>query len=155
MQSTYNFAPTYCWYLPNYAANFMKKKYNTDTFDLKDMDLHNKIEHDGSLIRAFVSIPLRARRLLILFGGVGEDTHFEPDQSKIATHLIEELLNSASGKDAQGNPVLTSSDLGKALGQRMADSKAGNPEFTTSLLHRLFGAGKFVPCPSSFLVSCD
>jgi hypothetical protein len=52
MQSTYNFAPTYCFYLPQYAANFMKKDYCKGTFDLKDLDVHNEIEHDGSLIRA-------------------------------------------------------------------------------------------------------
>jgi len=120
-QSTYNFAPTFSFFLPNYAANFMKKDYKKDTFDLKDLDMHNKIEHDGSLAR--------------------EDTHFEPDQSKIAVHLVKELLNSASGKDADGNLVLTSSDLAKALSQRLANCKATNPEFTTSLLHRLFGAG--------------
>ena len=57
--------------------------------------------------------------------------------------LIEELLSSASGKDADGKPILTAVDLARALSQRLADAKATNPEFTTSLLHRLFGSGKW------------
>jgi hypothetical protein len=57
--------------------------------------------------------------------------------------LVEELLGSASGKDADGKPLLTASDLARALSQRLADAKATNPEFTTSLLHRLFGSGKW------------
>ena len=51
MQATYNLAPTFCVFLSSYIANFMKKDYNKDTFDLKDIDLHNQIEHDGSLLR--------------------------------------------------------------------------------------------------------
>jgi len=72
----------------------------------------------------------------------GEDIYVEPDTSKIATHLIEKLLNSASGKDKDGNLVLTFPDLSKALSQRQADSKANNPEFSRNCLVRLFGFGK-------------
>ena len=72
----------------------------------------------------------------------GEDIYVEPDTSKIATHLIEKLLNSASGKDKDGNLVLTFPDLSKALSQRQADSKANNPEFSRNLLVRFFGFGK-------------
>lgn len=120
----------------------MKRDYHKDTFDLKDLDKHNEIEHDASLIRA-CDTPNHSTIYLIPPIS-GEDTHFEPDQSKIATALIEELLNNASGKDEKGEPVITSSDLANALSQRLADSKASNPEFTTSFLHRMFGAGKCV-----------
>ena len=51
VQTTYNMAPTFCIFLSQYIANFMKKDYYKDTFDLKELDQHNKIEHDGSLIR--------------------------------------------------------------------------------------------------------
>jgi len=121
LQATYNLAPTFCIYLGKYIANYMEKDFSKDVFDLKDIDIHNQIEHDGSLIR--------------------EDIHFEPDSSKIATPLIEELLGSASGKDEDGNPILTYSDLSKAFSQRQADSKATNPEFSTSLQLRMFGYG--------------
>jgi hypothetical protein len=78
----------------------------------------------------------------------GEDIYFEPDTAKIATPLIEKLLDGASGKDADGNPVLTYSDLSKALSQRQADSKANNPEFSRNFQLRMFGFGKWV-LPSS------
>jgi len=44
--------------------------------------------------------------------------------------------------------VLTAKDLSAALSQRFADSKANNPNFTTSFLHRMFGAGN-----ASFLLT--
>ncbi|KAF7964498.1 hypothetical protein HWV62_6881, partial [Athelia sp. TMB] len=50
----------------------MHKSYYKGTFDLHEMDKHNEIEHDASLVR--------------------EDAHFEPDQSKIAKTLVEDLL---------------------------------------------------------------
>jgi len=121
VQASYNMAPTFCIYLSQYIANFMKKDYRKDVFDLNEIDAHNNIEHDGSLIR--------------------EDIYFEPDTSKIATPLIEKLLDSASGKDSDGNPVLTYSDLSSAFSQRQADSKANNPEFSGSFLLRMFGFG--------------
>jgi len=50
------------------------------------------------------------------------------------------LLAYASGKDAEGKPILTTKDLSKALSQRRADAKATNPQFTTSFVHRAFGS---------------
>jgi hypothetical protein len=73
---------------------------------------------------------------------IGEDIYFEPDTAKIATPLIEKLLDSATGKDAVGNPVLTYKDLSKALSQRQADAKATNPEFSRNFQLRMFGFGK-------------
>src|ERR1700734_584154 len=51
IRTTYNFAPTFCLFVPNYAAQYLKKSYSKDTFNLQDLDLHNAIEHDGSLVR--------------------------------------------------------------------------------------------------------
>jgi hypothetical protein len=121
LQATYNLAPTFCVYLAKFIANFMNKDYSKDLFNLREIDAHNKIEHDGSLIR--------------------EDIYFEPDSGKIAIPLIEELLASATGKDANGNAVLTYKDLSKALNQRQADSKANNPEFSTAFHLRMFAYG--------------
>lgn len=53
INKTYNFAPTFCFFVPNYAAKMLEKNYNTDTFDLANLDLHNAIEHDASLVREF------------------------------------------------------------------------------------------------------
>ena len=37
--------------MPNFAAEYLHKSYKKDTFDLAQLDLHNAIEHDGSLVR--------------------------------------------------------------------------------------------------------
>ena len=56
VRTTYNFAPSFCFFVPNFAANYLNKSYGKDTFDLADLDLHNKgIEHDASLTRKFNS----------------------------------------------------------------------------------------------------
>jgi hypothetical protein len=120
IRTTYNFAPTFCLFVPNFSAEYLKKNYSKDTFNLQDLDKHNEIEHDGSLTR--------------------EDVYHSPDQSKIAVPLIEELLANVSGKDAEGNTLMTPKDLSASLSQRYADAKATNPEFTTSFDHRMFGA---------------
>lgn len=51
IRSTYNFAPTFCLFVPNFVADYLKKSYSKDTFNLKEIDLHNAIEHDGSITR--------------------------------------------------------------------------------------------------------
>ena len=53
IRSTYNFAPSFCFFVPNFAANMLNKKYGKDTFDLAELNLHNGIEHDASLTRKF------------------------------------------------------------------------------------------------------
>ncbi|KAJ3520121.1 hypothetical protein NMY22_g12887 [Coprinellus aureogranulatus] len=49
IRTTYNFSPSFCFFVPSYAAKMLNKDYKKDTFDLKDLDLHNGIEHDASL----------------------------------------------------------------------------------------------------------
>jgi hypothetical protein len=58
IRTTYNFGSTFCLFVPNYAAGYLKKSYSKDTFDLQDLDLHDKsgIEHDASLVRAQISL---------------------------------------------------------------------------------------------------
>ncbi|KAG6836277.1 hypothetical protein H0H93_009549 [Arthromyces matolae] len=51
IHETYNFSPSFCFFVPSYAADMLKKKYASDTFDLAELDLHNGIEHDASLVR--------------------------------------------------------------------------------------------------------
>jgi hypothetical protein len=51
LQTTYNLAPTFTLYLAKYVANFLNKDYSKDTLSLAEIDLHDQIEHDGSLIR--------------------------------------------------------------------------------------------------------
>lgn len=51
IRATYNFGAPFCFFVPDFAANMLKKDYYKDTFDLADLDLHNGIEHDASLTR--------------------------------------------------------------------------------------------------------
>ena len=52
-RDVYNFSPSFSYFVPNYAANMLKKNYSKDTFDLEQISLHNGIEHDASLTRKF------------------------------------------------------------------------------------------------------
>lgn len=54
---TFNFSPTFSFYVPHYAATMLERNYWTDTFDLADLSAHNCIEHDASLCRASPSRP--------------------------------------------------------------------------------------------------
>ena len=54
IHATYNFAPSYCLFVSNFAAKMLKKNYGKDTFDLADLNLHSDkggIEYDGSMTR--------------------------------------------------------------------------------------------------------
>ena len=72
----------------------------------------------------------------------GYDVYHEPDQSKVAVDLVDGLLESASGKDSDGDSLLLPKDLSLYSGRRRADARATNPQYTTSLAHRLFGSSK-------------
>lgn len=49
----YNFAPTFCWYVPNTIAAILGRDYETGVFDLSDIDVHNGIEHDASFTSTY------------------------------------------------------------------------------------------------------
>jgi hypothetical protein len=51
VHATYNFAPTFSLYVPNFIAGILGKSYSKDTLDLAEIDKHNGIEHDASLTR--------------------------------------------------------------------------------------------------------
>ncbi|KAG2058107.1 Cloroperoxidase [Suillus hirtellus] len=120
IRTTYNFGPSFCSYVPHYAARMLKKSYSNDTFDLQELDLHNGIEHDASLFRL--------------------DTALEPNQSTKHIPFIEELLAAYTGKDQYGNDVLTTKDLSSILGKRRAIARATNSEFSLSFFHKVFGS---------------
>ncbi|KAK2460835.1 hypothetical protein APHAL10511_007305 [Amanita phalloides] len=120
IRAAYNFAPSFCYFVPNYAANMLNKSYSKDTFDLEEISLHNGIEHDGSLTRL--------------------DYAFDKDQGKPHLPYVRELLDSASGKDKEGNVLLTGNDLARYCAKRRAESRASNPEFSLALIHRMFSS---------------
>ncbi|KAH9927949.1 Cloroperoxidase [Epithele typhae] len=116
VRQSYNFSPTFCKFVPSYAANMLSRDYNTDFFDLADLDAHNCIEHDASLCRL--------------------DVHEEPDQGKIAHELVERLLTRGTGPN--GN--LTKKDLSRLLGERRVEAKRANPKYSQAFIHKMFGS---------------
>ena len=87
------------------------------------------------------------RALLFPFAGV--DAAEDPDQGKIAQHLVERVLAAGTGKNGT---LLTKKDLSRLLGARRVESKKNNPKFSQAFIHRMFGSSKcvFFPSPSSF-----
>jgi len=122
VRATYNFSPTFCFYVSTFAARMLNKSYGKDRVDLADIDLHSAIgiEHDASLTR--------------------EDIHFTKDQGKPHLPFVRELLDFASGKDKDGNKLFTAADVSRCLAKRRAESRANNPEFHMNLSHRLFSS---------------
>ncbi|KAJ7077234.1 Chloroperoxidase [Mycena epipterygia] len=120
VQMAYNFSPTFSRFVPSFSAGILHRKYQTDMCDLAELNLHNGIEHDASLTR--------------------QDAKYDPDQDKPYLPFITEFLASASGKDHDGNPVLTAADLSRYLGKRRSEGKASNPDFTLGKFHKIVGS---------------
>ncbi|KAF9788481.1 Chloroperoxidase [Thelephora terrestris] len=112
----YNFAPTFCWFVPNQIARILGREYATGVFDLSDIDVHNGIEHDASFTR--------------------HDSHLMPDQSKPAPDLIEDLLASGTGE----NGCLTKADIARFSGKRRVEARKTNGQYSLSFSHKLFGS---------------
>ncbi|ETW77439.1 chloroperoxidase 4, partial [Heterobasidion irregulare TC 32-1] len=127
IRSTYNFAPSFCVFVPRYIGQILGRSYLNDTLDLEDIDVHNGIEHDASLTR--------------------EDARVSPDQSRPSIPLVEQLLASASGPllsnrtgDSSVTPTLTVSDLARLTSKRRAEAKKQNGQFSLSTSHKMFGS---------------
>ena len=122
VRQTFNFAPSFCFFVPKFSADFLNRSYWTDKFDLDELSKHNAIEHDASLTR--------------------RDAAQVPDQGKPDLMLVEELLNAATGKGPDGKRILTKDDLSKQLAKRRAEARAENPEYSESMFHNMFGSAK-------------
>ncbi|KAK4951494.1 hypothetical protein LTR10_010470 [Elasticomyces elasticus] len=122
VRQTFNFAASFCFFVPNFSARFLNKSYSNDRFNLADLNMHadNAIEHDASLTR--------------------QDVALVPDQGKPDLGLVHDLLEEATGKMPDGTPLLTKSDLSRALAKRRADARKTNPRYTESRFHNLFGS---------------
>ncbi|KAK5688813.1 hypothetical protein LTS10_000791 [Elasticomyces elasticus] len=122
VRQTFNFAASFCFFVPNFSARFLNKSYSKDRFNLADLNMHadNAIEHDASLTR--------------------QDVALVPDQGKPDLRLVHDLLEEATGKMPDGTPLLTKSDLSRALAKRRADARKTNPQYTESRFHNLFGS---------------
>ncbi|KAF8635552.1 hypothetical protein AX15_000205 [Amanita polypyramis BW_CC] len=114
----FNVAPTLSYVTTKHAADMLNKSYGKGTCDLEEISLHNGIEHDGSLTRL--------------------DYGLQKDQSKPHLPFVHDLLDSASGKDKQGNILFTLKDIARYSAKRRAESRASNPEYSLSFSHKLF-----------------
>lgn len=129
VRETFNFAPSFCFFVPHFSAGFLKKSYWHDKFDLSELDLHTSyaIEHDASLTR--------------------QDAALVPDQGKPDQQLVADLLKQASGKAEDGGAQMTTADMSRALSKRRADARKTNKAYTESFFHNMFGSAKYVSFP--------
>ncbi|KAF8548982.1 Cloroperoxidase [Imleria badia] len=130
IHGTFNFSPSFCYYVCHFAARTLNKSYGRDTFDLEEINLHNGIEHDASLTRL--------------------DTALQPNQAAPHSPYVEEFISFATGKDAAGNPLFTNNDLSRILGKRRAVSKATNKNYSLQFAHRLFSSANTSTVPTIF-----
>jgi len=108
-------------FCPKLCSEYVGKNYSKDTFDLAELNLHNGIEHDASLTR--------------------DDVYFQPDQGVPHLPFVNELLESATGKDKDGNTLLTTADFSRVSSIRRAEARVRNPEFSLAQIHKSFGSG--------------
>lgn len=124
VRQTFNFAPSFCFFVPKFSANFLNRSYFDDKFDLADLSLHSEkaIEHDASLTR--------------------HDAAIQPDQGRPDQKLVDELLKNVTGKCEDGSPKMTIPDLSKSLSKRRVEARSTNEQYTESFFHNLFGSAK-------------
>jgi hypothetical protein len=124
VRQTFNFAPSFCFFASKFAADFLKRSYWTDAFNLGELNLRasDAIEHDASLTR--------------------RDLAEQPDQGKPDRELVNRLLEEATAQMPDGLPRLSKADLVRALSKRRAEARKINEEYADSLLHRMFGSAK-------------
>jgi len=121
IRQTYNFAPSFCFFVPKFAADFLDRSYWSGKFDLAELSKHNAIEHDGSLTR--------------------QDSALVPDQGKPDQKLVNDLLHEATGTMPDGSPRLTIPDLSRALSKRRVEAQRTNKEhYSESFFHNMFGS---------------
>ncbi|KAG9312213.1 hypothetical protein JVU11DRAFT_7511 [Chiua virens] len=130
IHSTYNFSPSFCYFICHYAARMLNKSYSKDTFDLEEISLHNGIEHDASLTRLDVAV--------------------QPNQAVSHPPYVEEFLTFSTGKDADGKPQFTNKDLSRILGKRRAECKVSNKGYSLAFKHRLFSTANTSTIPTIF-----
>ena len=121
VRQSFNFAPSFCFFVPHFAANFLNRSYWSDTFDLEELSKHYAIEHDASLTR--------------------RDAALEPDQGKPDVQLVEELLACATGGTPEAR-IMTKKDLSALLSRRRVESRKENAAYSESLFHNGFGSAK-------------
>lgn len=84
---------------------------------------------------------------------LGEDFDVDPNLGKVSIPLTQRLLASASGKDAEGDRVVTVEDVAYNLSRRRVEARRANPSFHLSKEHEFFGGSKSVRLSSASKLS--
>jgi len=66
-----------------------------------------------------------------------------PDQGRPNLGLVRDLLREATGKTADGAPLMTKVDLARVLSKRRADARMANPQYLESFFHNVLGSAKY------------
>ncbi|KAI0301384.1 Cloroperoxidase [Russula brevipes] len=154
VHATYNFSPSFSFYVSRYIANILNRPYMTGHFDLADIDVHNGIEHDASLVRrdAFHQFdqgmpdgPLVAALIKSATGpapkGVPRQATAQdplpPNNSpyfNVAAHVAKATA------DFDLNRTLVPADLSRRLGRRRREAQADNGQYSQNSAQRMFGS---------------
>lgn len=153
IRSTYNFSPTFCLFVPRYIARILNRSYGSGRFDLADIDVHNGIEHDASLVRrdtfhqVHQGLPDGQLVAMLLKSATGpprkKDTqsasqgHLPPNESpyfNVAAHVAKATT------DFDMNRTLTPADLSRRLGECRRVAKASNGQYSQDTGHKMFGS---------------
>jgi len=156
IRSTYNFAPSFCLYVPRYIARILNRSYNTGHFNLSDIDVHNGIEHDASLVRrdtfhqfhqgmpdgALVSALLKSAtgpppKPLSMDTPSAQDAPLPPNDSP---YFNVAAIAAKATADFDLNRTLTPADLSRRLAQRRREAQADNPQYSQDFGHKMFGS---------------
>jgi len=153
IRSTYNFSPSFCLYVLRFIAHILRRSYTSGRFDLQDIDVHNGIEHDASLVRRDMfhqfnqGFPDGAAVAALLKSATGpppkmstyssSQVHLPPNESPYfhaAAHVAKALA------DFDMDRTLTPADLTRQLGERRRESRANNKQYSLDTGHKMFGS---------------
>ncbi|KAH9956337.1 Cloroperoxidase [Russula dissimulans] len=154
VRSTYNFSPTFCLYVSRYMAKILDRSYSTGRLDLSDIDVHNGIEHDASLLRRDTlhqfhqGMPDGQLVAALIKSATGPPLKHVQQQTTaqdplppndspyfpVAAHVAKATV------DFDLNRTLTVADLSRRLGERRREARADNGQYSQDFGHKMFGS---------------
>jgi hypothetical protein len=160
IRATYNFSPSFSLFVPRYIAKILNRSYKTGRFDLSDIDVHNGIEHDASLVRRDTAeqfhqgMPDPALVAALIKSATGpplstqqqqqQHTTINPSQDPLppneSPYFNVVAYVSKATSDFDLSRTLTSSDLARRLGERRREAQRANGQYSQDFGHKMFGA---------------
>ncbi|KAF8497382.1 Chloroperoxidase [Russula emetica] len=158
VRATYNFSPSFCLYVPRKIAKILNRSYQTGRFDLSDIDVHNGIEHDASLVRRDTAeqfhqgMPDPALVAAFIKSATGPPPSLQhtatPSQDPLPPNespyfnVVAYVTKATSDLDLDLSRTLTSSDLSRRLGERRREAQRENGQYSQDFGHKMFGSSK-------------